>query len=242
MSYINNLIQRLSDDSLVPGESLSSGMLYESSKTISWAAHEEARELNKIDYIDELQQLLKFEKDKDRKKNIIFILGHLAKNTGRNEIANTLIEQLKTEKDKFTIIATLHRLEEIYKDKSVDLTTIYKLCDHKNWHIRSSAYAALTNTEHEIESFLIQKAKATEGKDDLLYLLRSITKIGTIKAIETTESLMKHRSRDVKENAAYTTAIIMLRENFSFEEIRKRTKLKDGTIEAFKNKLDKYTI
>ncbi len=242
MSYIDNLIQRLSDDSLVPGESLSSGMLYESSKTISWAAHEEARKLNNTEYIDELQQLIKSEKDKDRKKNIIFILGHLAKNAGRHEIANILIDQLNGEKDKFTIIAILNRLEEIYKDKSVDLTTIYKLSDHKNWHIRSAAYAALTYTEHETENFLIQKAKATEDIGDLLYLLRSITKIGTIKAIETTESLMKHRSRDVKESAANTTAIIMLRENFSFEEIRKRTKLKDVAIEAFKNKLDKYTV
>ncbi|MGZ3864434.1 MAG: hypothetical protein ACXVPN_14345 [Bacteroidia bacterium] len=242
MNYIDDLITRLSDDSLLPGEKLSDGVLYQSSKTVSWDAHEEARILKKPEYIEELEQLLATEKDKDKRKNIIFILGHLAKNTNRTEVANTLIECLRIEKDRFTIIALLNRIEELFKNSSVDLTPIHKLFDHKNWHIRSAAYSAITNTENKVEDLLINKLKTVNDKYDILYLLRSLSKVGTRKSLDIVTSFLKNRSPHIKESAQTTTSIIMLREGFSNIEIQQRTKLTDNIISSFKSSLEKYSV
>lgn len=242
MNYIDNLISRLSDDSLLPNKKLSEGTLYDSSKTVSWAAYEEARNLNNSEYIDELKLLLKSEKDKDRKKHIIFILGHLAKNTGRTEIANNLLEALKSEKDKFTIISLLNRLEEIFKDSTIDISVIHKLFDNKNWHIRSAAYSAITNTEHKVEDLLKNKLKTVDDKTDIQYLLSSLSKVGTKNSLDTIEPFLKHRSREVKDSAQTTTAVIMIREGFSNSEIQKKTKFTDNIISSFKSRLDKYSV
>ncbi|MGZ3864090.1 MAG: HEAT repeat domain-containing protein [Bacteroidia bacterium] len=242
MNYIEDLIIRMSDDSLLPGEKLSAGTLYDSSKTISSAAHNEARNLKDPKYIDELEQLLKSEKNKEKRKNIILILGYLAKNVGKNEVANTLIESLKTEKDRFTIIALLNRIEELFKNSSVDLTPIHKLFDHKNWHIRSAAYSGITNTENKVEEMLTNKLKTVTDKTDILYLLRALSKVGTQKSLDAVTHFLKHRSRDVKDSAQTTITIIMLREGFSNSEIQQKTKLTDNIISYYKRSLDKHSV
>lgn len=63
---IENLISKLLDDSLAPGESLPAGTSYDSSKTVAFQASKEIQELDKTS-IDAVKEILLKEKTRIEK-------------------------------------------------------------------------------------------------------------------------------------------------------------------------------
>jgi hypothetical protein len=152
------------DNSYRIGEKTTDGFTYESDKTVSWAAYEEARQLSNSEYFNELYDIIDTTEDKAKKAHAYFVLGHNAKNTKDLKATRYLIKRLSTEKDKIILVTILDRLAELYKPGEFDTSQIYKLTDSRNGQIRDAAFQALTNNENKVEDFLINKLITTVKK------------------------------------------------------------------------------
>src|SRR5688572_4927484 len=198
--YLSNLISRMSDNSYLPGQVKVEGS-YESGKTVSFAAYDEARQLDKSEFISDLYSFIENETDDDKKRNAYFIAGNIAKNANDKNAASFFIDRLKKEKDRQAIETILLRIAELFKPLTTDLTPIFKLTENRNWHIRGLAYEALTNTEHKVEQFLTDKLKGTDNKDDIQYLIYALKYVGTRNALSAIEPHLRNRKPSIKDSA-----------------------------------------
>lgn len=238
--YIQQLISRMSDDSYRVGEKSVDGN-YESDKTVSWAAYEEARQLKNFDYFDDLYNTIETTESDDIKHNAYFILGHNAKNCKDLKATEYLLMKLTEEKDKTLLVTILDRLAELYKPKQFDISQIYKLTTNRNWQIRGHAFEALTNNENKVEDFLIDKLNKTDKKDDVRPLLSSLMYVGTQKAIPYVEKHLKSRQPFIKSYSINVLTVIMLREKFSFENIQTKLKVSKDFVQTHFDRLDKLS-
>jgi hypothetical protein len=240
MTLIQDLISRMSDDSYRIGEKSIDGT-YESNKTVSWAAHEEARQLNNIVFFSELSVIINKTENGDIKRHAYFILGHNAKNTKDLEATKYLLKRLPNEKDKTILVTILDRLAELFKPSELDTSQIYKLTGNRNWQIRGSAFQALTNNENKVEDFLINKLTTTDKKDDIRPLLSSLMYVGTAKAIPQVEKHLKSRQPFIKSYSINILTVIMLREKITFEDIQKKLKISKDFVQSHFDRLDSLT-
>lgn len=239
-NFIQDLIARMSDDSYRVGEKIIDGT-YESAKTISWAAYEEARQLVNSDLFSELYEIINNSDDEKIKRLAYFILGHNAKNTKDLEATQYLLKKLYEEKDKIILVTILDRLAELYKPASLDTSQIYKLTGNRNWQIRGSAFEALTNNEDKVEDFLIDKLITTDKKDDIRPLLSSLMYVGTSKSLPHVEKQLKNRQPFIKSYSINVLTVIMLRQKFSFENIQKKLKVSNDFVQTHFDRLDTLT-
>lgn len=239
---ILNLISRMSDFSYRPEELLEEGV-FESGKTIFSDAYEEARNLVNKEFLRELYFFIDQENDSSKRNHSYFIIGNIAKNTNDLDGTKYLVESLSKEKDKKILLTILNLLPDLFKPLSIDLAPIYKLTTSRNWHVRGLSFSALTNTEHKIEGFLIDKLKATDNKDDIQYLLYAIQKVATIKSMNVVEPYLKNKSPGIKSTAQNVVVLIMIRESFSDIDIIKKLKLSNPSIliETFRERLSLLT-
>jgi hypothetical protein len=228
----------MSDDSYRVGETTEDGFSYESDKTVSWAAYEEARQLSNSDFFNELCDIIDTVEDEGKKAHAYFILGHNAKNTKDLKATRYLIKRLSAEKDKIILVTILDRLAELYKPIEFDTSQIYKLTDSRNWQIRDSAFQALTNNENKVEDFLINKLITTVKKADIRPLLSSLMYVGTAKAIPHVEKHLKNRQPFIKSYSINVLTVIMLREKFTFEDIQKKMKVSRDFVQTHFDRLD----
>jgi len=239
-TYVKGLISRMSDDSYRTGERRIEN-LYESEKTISWAAYEEARLLNDPALFVELSSLIDSTDDNNTKHHAYFILGHNAKNIKDLNATKYLLKKLAEEKDKTILVTILDRLAELYKPREFDTSYIYKMTSHRNWQIRGAAFEALTNNENQVEDFLIDKLITTEKKDDIKPLLTSLLHVGTAKSIPHVEKHLKNRQPFIKSYSINVLTAIMLREKFTFEDIQKKLKVSMDFVQTHFDRLDTLT-
>jgi hypothetical protein len=231
----------MSDDSYRPGEEVIEGM-YESSKTISWEAFEEARQLRKPELLPMLFELINQPELQNDKSHLYFIIGFIGKNTDNPEAANFLLQQLKKEKSPIVCITILDRLAEIFKPHNLDLSYIKHLIEKKGYSIRSAAYRALINTEHQMEDYFIDKLQQEIRKDDIIALMRTMEYIGTKKSLSVLEPHLKNRKLTVKHIAQEVSATIMLREGFPITEICRKLKLPALAVQVVKKILPLRTL
>jgi hypothetical protein len=239
---IQSLISRMSDDSYRPGEVVVDGV-FESNKTVYSEAYEEVRQLNNGELFDDLYAYLDIETDSIKRQHAYFIIGNIAKNVKDLRATKYLVEASKKEKDKNTLVTILNLLPDLYKPFEIDLSPIFKLTTHRNWHVRGLSFAALTNTENNVEEFLVDKLKSTDNKDDIQYLLYAIQNVGTIKSLPIVERHLKNRKPTIKSTAHSVVALIMIREGFSDSDIVKKLKLPTPSIlvQTLKEKLPLLT-
>lgn len=239
-STILNLISRMSDDKYRPGELVTKG-IFESGKTVYSDAYEEIRQLDKKEVLIDLYSFLDTATDNTKRQHAFFIIGNIAKNTHDLDAIKYLVEALSKEKEKTTLITILNLIPDLFKPLSIDLAPIYKLTTNRNWHLRGLSFAALTNTENKVESFLIDKLRETDNKDDIQYLLYAIQNIGTKKSLSVVEPHLKNRKPDIKSTAYNVVAIIMLREGYPDSDIIKKLNYPISTIERLKERLQLLT-
>ena len=214
--YIQDLINRMNDRSYRAGE-VKKIDIYESSKTVAWLAMDEARGLKDENTLQDLYALLNNNLEESVKQNIYFAIGYITKNTQNHEAIDFLLHSLKKEKESFTLVTILNRLEEIFKPKSIDLKNIVDLNNHRNWHVRCSSYLALTNSELNRETYLAELLSTKEKEDDIVYLLRALGYIGTAKSIPVIESVTKT--------------------NYEIKEIVKKTKCSESYLNTIVSRL-----
>ncbi len=239
-TYAQDLITRMSNDSYRDGEITIEG-IYESEKTISWAAHEEARDLNNSSLNDELINIIEQTNDTDLKNNAYFALGFNAKNTNSLSVTDYLLSKLTVEKDVSILVQILNRLSELYKPKTSDTLQLYKLVNHRNWRVRRAAFNALTNNEEKVEEFLIDKLSTSLNDDDIWSLVNALGYVGTTRSIPFIERHLKRRNQDIKGVAINVLIRIMIREGCNNQDIKTKTGVSDEYIDRSRERVDLLT-
>ncbi|AZA98267.1 hypothetical protein EG359_01015 [Chryseobacterium joostei] len=205
--YLIDLIERMLDTS---DQIMEAG--YDSSKTISWKALREAEKVDKADYVPQLILFIDKEKDKKKRGEAYFLLGHIAKNTNDTTALNYLIQRVDKETDKYIVSSLLDRIGDIKKPTGTNLQPLITATKNDKWLIRHSAIQSLNySTDPDAESTLIEILDSSDNQYNLTYSNATLNRIGTLRAIPHLEKHLKSRKRDVKDSA-----------KFAIEEILKR--------------------
>ena len=228
--HLQSLLNDMSDNSYRPGESSEKGM-YESSKTISWTAHEKARELTDVNYLPDLYNLIKTSKSQDEKRNAYFIIGCIAKNANEEHAIRFLLDSLKVEKQTTLIRLILHRLAEIYKPAHLDLSIIYQMIEKKGTLIPYSAYMPLTNTGQNVERPLLDLLEKRTERDDLIWIIRALSYVGTEESVLVLKTYLKHKKLQVRNEVRNHLPTIMIRAGLPITEICRLCKVSTQFVE-----------
>jgi len=139
------------------------------------------------------------------------------------------------------LVTILTRLPHLYKPLTADISPILKLINHRNWHVRGTAYKALTNTGHSVEHILIDRLKIPPKTDDISYIIYALLYVGTKDALPVIEPYLKSRNHSINNSAisAYTT--ISLREKFPPDVIAKKARVSVTYVERINERLDLLT-
>ena len=174
-------------------------------------------------------------------RDISFFIGFTDKYCNPLETAFLLLKRLPKEREPWILKEILYRLAKLYKPKEFDLSPIYKLVKHNRWNARSSAYKALTNSEVDIEPFLIKKIKRPPAKVDICYIIEALMYVGSKNTIPFIEPHLKNKTDDIREAAQYAITVIMLRGNETEKEICLKTKLSSPEIKRLSKELTSLT-
>jgi HEAT repeat protein len=185
-----------------------------SDDSISFKATREAETINDTGYVPILKTAIQKEKVRERRDALYFILGKLGKKLSSSDIANYMINQLKSEDNKNTLSFMLDRIAEISKNDDVDIKPLIILADDKRWQVRTSAIKAL-NKAHDkaAEDKLIEITNSNRDAYDVIYANSVLNQIGTLRAISVLEKHINSRKRDIKISAQEAIKAISKREH-----------------------------
>jgi len=204
--YLIDLIARMLDKS---DKIMETG--FSSSDTISWKALREAEEVNDEALIPQLILFIDTEKDK-KKRDKVYFLDHIAKNTGNPEGLDYLISCVNQETDKYIISSLLDRIADIHKPVGTDLQPLIQATKSDKWLIRHSAILSLNNSSDGLaETVLIDIITNSDESIDSTYANATLGDVGTARAIPFLEKNLRSRKKDVKGSAEY-----------AIEEIKRR--------------------
>lgn len=208
---IENLISKLLDDSLAPGESLPAGTSYDSSKTVAFQASKEIQELDKTS-IDAVKEILLKEKNKDRKSKAYSILRILAEKYNDVELIYFILDNLNLEKTKNIISLHLGGLAWTKLKLTERLDIVLNFAKRKEWQIRHSAIQLLAHYSvqiSEIENLLITILNNSKDEYDLLYTNSTLRIVGSSKSIESLKTvIIENNKSDVLTTGIYALSKI----------------------------------
>lgn len=208
---INNLITRLLDDSLAPGEILPEGVKYDSTKTVSFIARAEMETLEKV-CINDVIKIVETEKNTSRKSEVFNVLCTLTVKYNDYQSLYYMLEKLSVEKNKGIIQRHLGNLswdKMVLREK---LDIVLAFAKRKEWQIRHSAIQLLAfynDKKGEIENFFIEILNSNNDEYDLLYAIQSLARMGTIKSIAPLKEVLKKNTKtNILMAGIYTLANI----------------------------------
>ncbi|RYZ86888.1 MAG: hypothetical protein EOP04_12930 [Proteobacteria bacterium] len=237
---LQQLLLDMADDSYRPGEEKEEGV-YESDKTVSWAAYERARRLSSVELLPFLYDFVRCSSREDERGRAYFLVRCIAHNTNDLSAAEFLLDRLSVEKSTELIVNILDSLAEVFKPTHLDLSIIYKLIEKKGARIRRSAYSALTNSAHQAEDRLLDFLQNTVIVDDIVGIVRALGYIGTKKSVAPLARLLKSRKSEVKHTCQNTLPTIMVRENYPVTEICRAAKVSTDYVQHRKERLELLT-
>jgi len=174
----------------------------DSSLSVSWAAHREAEQLRDPSLADAAAALLASERDSQRRRACLFILGKLGANLGDVRCTTWILEALDGEKDKQVLAAGLDLVAAMPKPASLDLSPVYSLLGDSRWLVRQSAIGALRDAgDPAAESRLLGVLEGADDADDQIGCHSTLGTIGTAAAIPLLELGVQSRKRDVRLSA-----------------------------------------
>jgi hypothetical protein len=238
--HLQALLKDMSDDSYRPGEWSEEGV-WENNKTVSWTAHEKARQLTDTSYLPDLYNFIDTSKLAGERAHAYFIIGFITKNTNNEHATKFLLDRLKVEKLTSNINLILHRLAEIYKPAHLDLSMIYKLIEKKGEATRRAGYQALTNTGQSVEDSLLDLLKKTTEREDIIWIIYALGYIGTEKSVTILKKYLKHKKLRVREAVQNTLPRIMIRAGQPITEICRLCKVSTNFVEYYKDRMDEFT-
>jgi RecG-like helicase len=234
--YLLTLLERMSDTwTYTPGQKKIKDT-FESNKTVSSYAYNEARQLNNREWLPELFEFISSETNSIKKKHACFVAGCIARNTNDERTCIFFLELLHAEKDNEVLENILIQLSRLFKPVTTDLTPIYKLTEHKNWRIRACAFEALTNTGHPIEQLLALKLEHATNKDDVHFLLRAIAYVATEKSLTVIEPHIKNRKPETREAAKVALTLLLIRGGYDDNYIVKRAKYPLAAVQTLRGR------
>ncbi len=149
-------------------------------------------------FISTLIEYAKNSKYKAKRKNVYFILGHIAKNTNSDQPTNFLIQRIETEKSKYDISTLLSIIKDLNKPSTVDIQPIINATKSDKWLIRHSAIEALENTNNYlVEDRLLEIINESNDEYDLWYANKTLRNAGTRKSVPSLSKLLDHKKKDV---------------------------------------------
>jgi hypothetical protein len=191
---IIDLLHRMSDDSMIYDEQ---NKWHTSEGSISWNALRQAEKLNDTSLIQPLVKLLKVTKEKEIRKHIYFILCHIGLNTQDVNVADILVDRLLSEQDKYVLSSLLDYIAE--QPAVTHCSPITNFLDDKRWLVRQSAIIALGSCKSDkTEQDLLVSLQNPVDEKDLPYIIYSINKIHSKKAIPYLSPLINHKTVDVR--------------------------------------------
>jgi|GEM_PF-5853404 len=239
VSYIKDLVSRMSDRT-TSEKRLKYGFT-EITHPISGEAIEEARGISDIELSDVLFSAIVSEQDVEIKGHLYFILTSLAVNTKSLDITAFLVPRLLIEKDRFVLETILSCLGKMYKPATMDLTPIIKCTESRNSFVRGRAYEALTNSEYNVEDFLLDKLKLTQHNDDIASILHALIYVGTCKSLPIFKKFLKSRHHASSTAALTGITILLLRDSASIEEISRISGYPVEAVSGLEDKIAAYT-
>lgn len=205
--YLEDLLERMLDNTLFPEGSLSSA------DSVSWKAYREAETLTNEAYIPQLISFLSSEKNNEKRKKAYFILGKIAKNTENTEALQFIIDRIDIENNNSVLNNLLSSLKSIKKPENIDILPILKLLKKENLDssVRNDAIWALMNTKNEqAEEVLLHLSQQITDETDYShwYINNVLGNIGTRKSIPRLTELAHSKKMDTSATAL--SAIMIL--------------------------------
>ncbi len=238
-NYIEDLISRFHNDNYLPEFQKKPGF-FESSKTISKAAYDEARELNDLNYQTNLKQIIESHQTQERKKAAQFILGCIGKNSEKVELINYLTTRLTIEQNRDLLETNLILLADTFKATEVDIKPIISLLNYIHWQVRSCAIMALTNTSHDTEEHILKLLNTPIAQVDIERCLSALMYKGTEKGLEDLKPFIKSRKPMAREYARNAYAFILIRMGKEDSEIIKKSRHDNDTVVHLRTVVHKF--
>jgi len=194
--YLIDLIARLEDDSLRPGEVLPPNVKFSSKLTISHSAREEADQLKDPAYIPIFQKLLEKEKKTITKIHIIRYLTRLADKVKQKDIPDYVLTFVKQEKTRWVKETALRNLIDSKLEVVNEREFLFELAQNKDWSIRGEAVRLLSKLPEEyhrrVEDLCLQQIPQFKNKHHQLSTFSSaLGRVGTDKSIPALKQIVQ---------------------------------------------------
>lgn len=190
-----------------------------SDESVSWHAHREAEKITDESLFPVLMKIVddnRQKKNKDIRNAAYFIIGVMLRNSFNKEACSFLIQQLRTETDKYVIESILDRLAAVSIPEEIDISLIIECSKNDKWQIRQSALNALgsssTKESKEALSYYLNQEDEKKYEYEIVYSNASLGKIGTKKDIPLLQKHASSRKRDIRESAKFAIDSINNRE------------------------------
>jgi len=201
--YLQDLLERMadrSDDMLdMPG-----GGRQSNPDATFKKANDEARQINNLEYIDQLKTFIDKSKNEDLKQNAYNVLFNIHSNTSETSILTYCINRLALEKKEWTLYSILWGIECL-KNKipsEINIDNILELTTYKKHLVRDGAIKCLKNTDNpKAEDKLIEIISTSTDQYQLTYANATIRTIGTTKSIPHLLKLIDNKKQDVAATA-----------------------------------------
>ena len=201
--YLQDLLERMADrsDDMI---NMPGGVRQSNPDATFIKANEEARQINKLDYIEQLKVFIEKTKNEDLKQNAYSFLFYIYSNTGEARILTYCIDRLAVEKKEWTLYTILWNIEclknKMPSDTNID--SILALTTYKKKLVRDGAINCLKNVINpKAEEKLIEIISTSTDQHQLTYANATIRTIGTAKSIPYLLKLVENKKHDVAATA-----------------------------------------
>ncbi|HTA39266.1 MAG TPA: HEAT repeat domain-containing protein [Candidatus Acidoferrales bacterium] len=167
------------------------------SQPASFRAHRDAENLDDAALIPVAAAMLQAEKSAQRKRHLLFVLGHLGAKANAAEVEAVAMPVLANEKNGYTLAAVLGALRRL--PRLQDAAPVRALLKSRNGQVREAAILALRGDRSgEGERDLLALIKRTQNRFELTYAVQTLGEIGCAASIPALGAMIHNRNVDVK--------------------------------------------
>lgn len=181
-----------------------------SDESVSWHAYREADKITDESLYPVLMKIVddnRQKKNKDIRNAAYYIIGVMLCNSFNKDACSFLIQQLRTENDKYVVETILDRLAAVSIPEDIDISLIIECSKNEKWQIRQSALCALgssaTKESKEALIYYINQEDEKKYECEIIYSNASLGKIGTKEDIPILQKHAGSRKRDIRESAKF---------------------------------------
>lgn len=185
---------------------------FDSSKSVSFQAHKEARSIDDNSLIPELISIIGVNKGKDKERKELrskayFILGHLLSKKYDRDGVTFFIGQLSFEDDLYVLSSMLDLMAEIDKPRQIDISPILNCTHSDKWQIRQAAINALAKTDsieaHDMILWILDAADSKEVQHDIVYAIAVLGSIGNRDDVSILNRFADSKIGDIRDSAKF---------------------------------------